>query len=105
MSTEEKIAAITGRIVNLFDPEKIILFGSRGNGSAAPDSDVDLLIVMHHDGSPRKKAIEIGVELHDFDMPKDILVTTPDEFEWRKNISGTIEYPAAHEGKVLYARA
>jgi hypothetical protein len=65
---------------------------------------VDLLIVMAVDGSRRKKAIEIGVALHDISVPKDIIVTTPEDFEWRKEIVGTIEYPAVKEGKVLYAR-
>jgi hypothetical protein len=55
-------------------------------------------------GSYRKKAVEIGVELHDINVAKDVIVVTPDEFEWRKDIVGTIEWPAAHEGKVPYAR-
>jgi F420-dependent methylenetetrahydromethanopterin dehydrogenase len=56
-------------------------------------------------GSRREKAIEIGVAVHDILVPKDILVTTPQDFERRKDIVGTIERPAAREGKVLYARA
>jgi hypothetical protein len=44
------------------------------------------------------------VALHDIRIPKDIIVTTPEDFEWRKEIPGTIEYPAVQEGKVLYAR-
>jgi len=35
---------------------------------------------------------------------KHRLVTTPEDFEWRKEIPGTIERPAALEGRVLYAR-
>jgi hypothetical protein len=69
-----------------------------------PDSDVDLLVVMPVRGSKRNKAIEIGVALDDIRIPKDIIVTTPDEFAWRKEIAGTIEKPAAREGKVVYAR-
>ena len=45
------------------------------------------------------------VAIHDIRIPKDIVVTTPEEFEWRKEIVGTIERPAAREGKVLYARS
>ena len=56
-------------------------------------------------GSRREKAVQIGVALHGIGVPKDIVVTTPEDFEWRKEIPGTIERPAALEGKVLYARA
>lgn len=92
------------RIVKRFDPDRIILFGSHARGTAGPDSDVDLLVVMPVSGSTRKKAVEIGVALHDINVPKDIIVTTPEEFEWRKEVVGTIERPAVREGKVLYAR-
>lgn len=92
------------RIVERFDPERIILFGSHARGDARPDSDVDLLIVMTVDGSRREKAIEIGVALDDIPISKDIVVVTPEAFERRRNIFGTIEWPAAHEGMVLHAR-
>ncbi|MGH8725874.1 MAG: nucleotidyltransferase domain-containing protein [Burkholderiales bacterium] len=98
------IKRIVQRVVRQFAPERIILFGSHGRGDAGPDSDVDLLIVMPVAGSRREKAVEIGVALDDIRLPKDIIVTTPEDFEWRKQIAGTIERPAAREGKVLYAR-
>jgi len=46
-------------------------------------------------------AIQIGVALHDIRVAKDIIVTTPENFEWRKEIPGTIEPPADREGEVL----
>ncbi|HBG27550.1 MAG: hypothetical protein A2Y10_15540 [Planctomycetes bacterium GWF2_41_51] len=99
-----QIKQIVQRVVNQFSPEQIILFGSYATGTAGPDSDVDLLIVMPVSGSRREKAIEIGVALHDIMIPKDIIVVTPQDFEWRKEVIGTIERPAALEGKRLYAR-
>ena len=92
-------------IVERFDPERIILFGSHARGDAGSDSDVDLLIVMDVQGSKLEKAIEIGVCLNGIRLPKDIIVTTPEEYEWRKEVVGTIERPAVLEGTVLYARA
>lgn len=100
----KQIQEMVDRIVKQFDPEKIILFGSHARGDAGPDSDVDLLVVMPVAGSKRDKMVEIGVALHDIPLPKDIIVTTPEDFEWRKEIVGTIERPAEQEGKVLYAR-
>ncbi len=99
-----QIRTMKDRIVRRFRPEKIILFGSRARGDARPDSDVDLLIVMPVEGSKRRKAVEIGVALHDIRIAKDLIVVTPEEFEWRKDTIGTIERPAWREGKLLYAR-
>jgi predicted nucleotidyltransferase len=104
-SNADLIREMAERIVKRFDPDRIILFGSHARGDAGPDSDVDLLVVMPLSGSRREKAIEIGVALHDIRLPKDVIVTTPEEFEWRKDTIGTIEHPAWREGRLLYARA
>ncbi|MFQ5741028.1 MAG: nucleotidyltransferase domain-containing protein [Acidobacteriota bacterium] len=101
---ENDIRRMVNRIVKRFHPERVILFGSHARGKGGPDSDVDLLVVMPVQGSKRQKAVEIGVALRDIRVPKDIIVTTPEEFEWRKEVVGTIERPAAREGEVLYAR-
>ena len=92
------------RIVERFDPDRIILFGSAARGEAGPDSDVDLLVVMPVRGSRREKAVEIGVAVNDIPISKDIIVTTPEDFELRKQIVGTIERPAEREGRLVYAR-
>ena len=36
------------RLVEGFDPLRIILFGSYARGDAQPDSDLDLLVVARH---------------------------------------------------------
>ena len=102
--TRRAIGTMVARIVDRFDPERIILFGSHARGDARPDSDVDLLVVMPVEGSRREKAIEIGVALDDILVPKDIIVVTPESFERRKNVVGTVEWPAEHEGKLLHVR-
>jgi predicted nucleotidyltransferase len=98
------IKQMVGQIVERFQPEAVILFGSHARGTAGPDSDVDLLVVMQVAGSKREKQFEVRRTLSKFKLSKDIIVTTPEDFEWRKEIPGTIERPAAREGKVLYAR-
>lgn len=66
-------------IVERFDPEQVILFGSHARGTPSPDSDVDLLVVMPVPGSKRRKQLEVRLALHGFLVPKDIVVTTPEE--------------------------
>ena len=93
------------RIVKRFQPELIILFGSYARGDAGPDSDVDLLVVMSVAKDCRRdKQLELRLALRDIRVAKDIIVTTPEDFAWRKDIPGTIERPASLEGKVVYAR-
>jgi len=104
-NVRSQIKEMVRRIAGRFHPEKIILFGSHARGDAGPDSDVDLLVVMPVQGSKREKAVEIGVTLHDIPVPTDVIVTTPEDYEWRKEIPGTIERPATLEGRVLYARS
>lgn len=102
---DKLIQTMVERIVARFKPEKVILFGSHAKGTAQPDSDVDLLIVMPVRGSRHKMAVKIGVALHDIEVAKDVIVVTPEEFEWRKDIVGTIEWPASREGQLLYAKS
>jgi predicted nucleotidyltransferase len=91
-------------IVRRFRPERIILFGSHARGEAGPDSDVDLLVVVPVNGRKRQKQLEIRKALRGVPIPLDVVVSTPEEFSWRREVVGTIEYPAVQEGKVLYAR-
>lgn len=102
---EAAIDEMVRRIVEEFDPERIVLFGSHARGDAGPDSDVDLLVVMPVKGSKRDMEIEVGVALHDIRIPKDIIVASPQEIESYGDIAGTIIRPALREGRTLYERA
>jgi predicted nucleotidyltransferase len=99
---DSKIDKAVRLIVQMFRPEKIILFGSRARGDPRPDSDADLLVVMKVRGSRRLKAARIDLALARIGMPKDIVLVTPDEFRRFRDVVGTVVYPAVREGKVLY---
>ena len=103
--SETAITEIVRRIVELFDPLRVIVFGSFARGKAGPDSDLDLLVVMPVGGSRRKKAIEIDRALIGFGVPIDVLVVTPAELERDADRIGSALRPALHEGRVLYERA
>jgi len=101
---QDVLDEMVGRIVERFHPDMIIVFGSYARGEPGLDSDVDLLVVMPVEGSKREARLAIRRALHDIRVPKDVVVSKTDEFAWRKEIVGTIEYPAAQEGEVLYAK-
>jgi hypothetical protein len=52
--------------------------------------------------SGHERRLEDGGEPYEWDS--DIIVSTLEECAWRKDVVGTIEHPAAHDGKVLYER-
>ncbi len=102
--TPQLIGKMVRRLARRFKSEQIILFGSHARGSAGPDSDVDLLVVMPLIGSKRDTELAMRLALHDFAVATDVIVVTPEEVARRRHIPGTIIRPAFHEGKVLYAR-
>ena len=98
------IGEMVRRIVSRFDPDRIVLFGSHARGTAGPDSDVDLLVVMPVAGHIRDKRIEVRLALHDIGAAKDIVLVTPEEFRRQRDIPGTIVHPAVREGRALYVK-
>lgn len=104
MDIEALIKEAVRRIVDNFNPEKIILFGSYAYGQPREESDIDLMVVMDTNMKPYERALPIRRTLKYLGMPKDVIVKTPQEFERFKDIIGTIIYTAAHKGKVVYER-
>ncbi|ASC71173.1 hypothetical protein XM38_021230 [Halomicronema hongdechloris C2206] len=104
LSVAHWLNVMINRIVERFQPLKIILFGSYARGEATADSDIDLLVVMPTVTSKRRKAVEIGQVLADLPVSKDIVVTTPEDIEVYGQLVGTILRPALRDGKILYER-
>ncbi len=98
------IAPMAERVARDFHPLRIILFGSHARGEAGRDSDVDLLIVLEECPDRRQAALAIRRALAGYPVPKDIIVTTPDEIARRGDLIGPVLRPALREGKVIYER-
>ena len=99
-----RIQEMAHRIAKRFTPDRIILFGSHARGTAGPDSDADLLVVMPDGGSRRKQATAIDLALIGIDFPADVIVVTPQDLERSRHRKDSIIYPAIREGIVLYER-
>ena len=91
------------RIVEKFHPDKVILFGSYANGTATPDSDVDLLVVMPTEDSI-EQAVCIDEAIEERGFPLDLLVRTPEAvIEQIRNGNSFVE-EIVTRGKVLYEK-
>ena len=102
MTSDSVISVMVDRIVGRFQPSRVVLFGSRARGEAAPGSDVDILVVLNDVKDRRRAAIEIRRSLGDLRVSKDIVVATPDEIERRGHVVGTVLHAALRDGKVVY---
>jgi uncharacterized protein len=98
------IPEMVDRIVDQFDPAKIILFGSHARGDAHCWSDIDFLVVFAAVQDKRGMTISLRKLLRDLPVPKDIVVTDDEEIAQRKDKVGSVLRPALREGKVMYER-
>ena len=105
MTPEAAIETMVKRIVQRFHPLRVILFGSHARGTATPDSDVDLLVILPHVTDKRRATVEIRRVLGDLPVSKDVIVTTPEEIVRRGGLAGSLLRPALREGKVLYEQS
>jgi predicted nucleotidyltransferase len=106
--TKEVLAEIVETVVREVAPERIILFGSQASGSAAEDSDLDLVIIEDEPfGESRSRKAEISRirrALSRFRIPKDILVYSSGEADQWKGCTNHILAEAFREGRLLYER-
>jgi len=106
--TQNALEEMVRVIVQMSDPEQIVLFGSRARGEFRSGSDVDLLIVESQPfdakRSRKKEMVRLWRALASFPFAKDILVYSRDEVDhWRDSLNNVIAR-AMREGKVLYER-
>lgn len=99
---EDILDEIVRRIVERAHPEKVILFGSHAYGVPTKDSDVDLIVVKRDVASKRNESVRIRKLLRGILLPFDIIVVSPEEFEFDKDESGSIFKEASRKRVVIY---
>jgi predicted nucleotidyltransferase len=95
------IRNVVQKIVQSFRPERVVLFGSFARQTAGHDSDVDLLVVVPHEGSAAKCAAEIRQAV-DFGFPCDLLVRSPQKVAERLRMGDPFLKEIFANGKTLY---
>ena len=92
---------IVERIVEVAEPERIVLFGSAVRGESGPDSDVDLLIIK--DGADGLDLMaRIYRRLHGVGAAVDAIVVSSEDVKRFRDSHGLIIKPALNEGTVVY---
>ena len=106
MVTQELLQEIAGRLVKVYDPLSIYLFGSHAWGVPTGESDVDLLVVVDSSVEKKYRRPTPGrIALYGLGISKDLLVLTRDEFEEYVQDPSTLAKKIQDEGQVLYAKA
>lgn len=95
---------VVQRLIERYDPERIILFGSHATGRPQEGSDVDLLIVKETDRRPIDRRVEVERLLCDRSFPLDLLVYTPRELRDLYALGSPFIEEVIESGKVLYMR-
>ena len=102
-SNDVIIQQIIKSIVELVNPDKIILFGSHATGKATKDSDYDICVLKKN--ANRKalthKLYSIGLNAN---APVDMIVNTPSRFEKLKEYYSYVYYDIAKDGIVIYEK-
>lgn len=96
---------MTRRLVNEFQPEQVILFGSYAWGTPNEDSDVDLMVIVSaSDEKEHKRMVRALHALRDKPVPTDVFVKTRAEFDRYKHVYASLECLITEKGQVLYDR-
>jgi len=99
------ITELVKRVVSIVSPERIILFGSAGQGHMRANSDLDILVIVAN-GVHRRRAVQsIYRGLSGFGIATDVIVATLDDIKKYRNNSSLIYQSALQEGREIYHAA
>ena len=103
----EWLPSVVERVVERFDPLKVVLYGSLARDEANYDSDIDLLVVFEHVERKDKRELTLSLRrsLIGIPVPVDVVVSDVEEIDRRGHVVGTVLHPALREGKVVYERS
>jgi uncharacterized protein len=105
MTTELVPKQLLDAVIARFNPQRVLLFGSRATGRATPDSDIDLLVIVDDDAPPDRLSLTAGFAAGlDYPGATDIIPCRSATFRHRSRIVGTLCHTALIEGVVVHER-
>lgn len=99
---EKEIQSIVRQLIEKYQPEKIILFGSAARGEFDIDSDLDFAIIkkdVPKNGIERRWQVR---QLITKRLPADFLVYRPEEFETCLKMGNPFVKTISEEGRILH---
>ncbi len=101
----DTIQAITQLIVERFEPEQVILFGSCARGETDENSDLDLLVVLPDGANIPSRGNPIHAAIADnFVLPVDVLIRSADVIAKYRQDPNSMISRMLEDSEVLYDR-
>ena len=102
---EKMLKDMTDRLVQTFQPDQVILFGSHAWGTPQAGSDIDLYVVVPESSErPLQRARRARACLGDVRVSLDVLVRTRSEADKYRNVYASLECQIFEKGRILYER-
>lgn len=99
------LSLIVKRLVDVYHPLSIYLFGSYAWGQLNEESDLDVFIVIDNSDEPTYRRPVKGYHaLFGLNVDAEIIVRTKSEFEANMSDKTTLSYKIKNDGKVIYAK-
>lgn len=99
---DDLLQEIVRRVVEVADPDRIILFGSAARGDMGPHSDVDLLVIKGGDYDHWRLLGQMYRAMFGVGFPVDFVLVTPESVERYRNSHPLVIAPAMVEGREVY---
>jgi predicted nucleotidyltransferase len=105
MIEKKTISEVVHRLVTVYQPLEIYLFGSYAWGKPTDDSDLDLLVVVEESNQKRYERPVAGLlSLFGLNISKDLIVSTNEEFSKSLKDKSSLYFKIKQQGKRLYAK-
>lgn len=104
LEQDELLAEIVRRLIQVYQPLRIYLFGSRARGDSGPHSDYDIMVIVP-DSSPHsmRRGRLAYRALWGLPTTGDILVWTESQFDKTSHLRSSLPGTVLREGKLLHA--
>jgi predicted nucleotidyltransferase len=98
------LGEIVRRLVKVYRPQSVYLFGSHARGTQGSDSDYDLLVVVPDSAPSARRRSRIAYEaLWGLPRSGDVVVVTASHFVERAHLPASLPATVLREGKLLFA--
>ncbi len=102
-ASDPVLAEMVQRLVEVYQPERIYLFGSVARAEAGPDSDYDLMVVVPDNATPERHRSRAGYRaVRHLGVARDIFVSKTSDFRRQLHLKASFPSTVVREGIVLY---